>query len=65
MNITGLIPHTEYKIIMVASTGGGCAESPLSIYMMTDYCREYNRSDPQSTRSVWWSVQGEAVLKVL
>ena len=30
---------------MVVGTGGGCAESPLSIYM-TDYCREYNRSDP-------------------
>ena len=30
---------------MVACTGGGCVESPLSIYMFTDYSREYNKSD--------------------
>ena len=27
-NITGLIPHTEYMISMIACTSGGCAESP-------------------------------------
>ena len=27
-NITGLIPHTEYKISLTACTSGGCAESP-------------------------------------
>ena len=42
-NITGLITHTEYKINMVACTGGRGGGA--SIYLFTDYSRKYNRSD--------------------